>query len=152
MPFPVFPSQWDQATCEFHFRQNPCRNRPSLQNRTWWWHAGGLQHRYFTEAIEQYNKAFVISSKKADFAVRLAEAYVQAGQKDKAVKELKTLLQSDSKLIIPRLKLGLILYNSHHIAEAVDQWENVLRYEPKNTEALRYLKMAQAAGVTILTN
>ncbi len=111
-----------------------------------------LQHRYFNEAIEQYSKAFAVSSKKSDFAVRLAEAYVQAGQKDKAVKELKTLLQSDSKLITPRLKLGLILYNSHHIAEAVDQWENVLRYEPKNTEALRYLKMAQAAGVTILTN
>ena len=111
-----------------------------------------LQHKYFTEAIEQYTKAYIISAKKSDFAIRLAETYVQAGQKDKAVKELKVLLQSDPKLIAPRLKLGLILYNFHHIAEAVDQWENVLRFEPKNTEALRYLKMAQAAGVTILTN
>ncbi|OFZ28663.1 MAG: hypothetical protein A2622_06130 [Bdellovibrionales bacterium RIFCSPHIGHO2_01_FULL_40_29] len=110
-----------------------------------------FQHKHYTEAIEQYSKAFHISSKKSDFAVRLAETYVQAGQKDKAVRELKTLLQTEPKLITPRLKLGLILYNFHHIAEAVDQWENVLRYEPQNSEALRYLKMAQAAGVTILT-
>ena len=64
---------------------------------------------------------------------------------------MKTLLNYDPRLTAPRLKLGLILYNSHHIAEAVDQWENILRYEPKNQEALRYLKMAQAAGVTTLT-
>lgn len=111
-----------------------------------------LQHKHYPEAIEQYTKAFAISSKKSDFAVRLAETYVQSGNKDKAVKELKTLLQANPKLVAPRLKLGLILYNFHHIAEAVDQWENVLRYEPQNAEALRYLKMAQAAGVTILTN
>ena len=111
-----------------------------------------LQHKHYPEAIEQYTKAFAISSKKSDFAVRLAETYVQSGNKDKAVKELKTLLQANPKLVAPRLKLGLILYNFHHIAEAVDQWENVLRYEPQNSEALRYLKMAQAAGVTILTN
>ena len=111
-----------------------------------------LQHKYYPEAIEQYTKAFSLSSKKSDFCVRIAETYVQAGQKDKAIKELKTVLQAEPKLIGPRLKLGLILYNFHHIAEAVDQWENVLRYDAKNSEALRYLKMAQAAGVTLLTN
>lgn len=110
-----------------------------------------LQHKYYPEAIEQYSKAFSLSANKSDFAVRIAETYVQAGQKDKAIKELKILLQAEPRLIAPRLKLGLILYNFHHIAEAVDQWENILRYEPKNSEALRYLKMAQAAGVTILT-
>ena len=110
-----------------------------------------LQHKYFNEAIEQYSNAYALSSHKADFSVRLAETYVQAGQKEKAIKELKTILQMDPKLIAPRIKLGLILYNFHHLAEAVDQWENVLRYEPKNPEALRYLNMAQAAGVTLLT-
>ena len=80
----------------------------------------------------------------------IAECYEQAGQKDKAIRELKTILQNNMKLIRPRLKLGLILYNSNMIAEAVDQWENVLRLEPKNDEALRYLKMAQATGITNL--
>lgn len=109
-----------------------------------------LQHQYFNESIEQYIKAISLSVKKSDLIIRLCECYVQSGQKDKAIKELKSLLQSDPKLTAPRLKLGLILYNSHHIAEAVDQWENILRYDSKNQEALRYLKMAQAAGVTTL--
>ncbi|MBY0553026.1 tetratricopeptide repeat protein [bacterium] len=110
-----------------------------------------LQFKRFEESAEQYLKAISLSVKKVDLILRLSECYVQAGQKDKAIKELKSLLQADPRLASPRLKLGLILYNSHHIAEAVDQWENILRYEPKNTEAIRYLKMAQAAGVTTLT-
>ncbi len=109
-----------------------------------------LQYKRFEESSEQYIKAISLSSKKVDLILRLAECFVQAGQKDRAIKELKSLLQADPRLSAPRLKLGLILYNSHHIAEAVDQWENILRYEPKNPEAIRYLKMAQAAGVTTL--
>ncbi len=109
-----------------------------------------LQFKRFDESVEQYQKAVSLSSKKLELNLRLAECFVQAGQKDRAIKELKTLLQADPRLTAPRLKLGLILYNSHHIAEAVDQWENILRYDSKNQEAIRYLKMAQAAGVTTL--
>lgn len=110
-----------------------------------------LQYKRFNESIEQYQKAQLLTNKKADYAVRISECYVQAGQKDKAIKELKSVLQMDPTVVGPRLKLGLILYNSHHIAEAVDQWENILRYDSKNQDALRYLKMAQAAGVTTLS-
>jgi tetratricopeptide (TPR) repeat protein len=109
-----------------------------------------LQFQRFDESAEQYSRAIQLSAKKVDLTLRLAECFVQAGQKDKAIKELKTLLNADPRLSAPRLKLGLILYNSHHIAEAVDQWENVLRYDAKNQDAARYLKMAQAAGVTTL--
>ena len=109
-----------------------------------------LQFKRFEESAEQYLKAVSLSTKKLELNLRLAECYVQAGQKDRAIKELKALLQADPRLTAPRLKLGLILYNSHHIAEAVDQWENILRYDSKNQEAIRYLKMAQAAGVTTL--
>lgn len=110
-----------------------------------------LQHKRFDESFEQYLKAISLSTKKIDLILRLSECYLQAGQKDKAIKELKTLLQIDPRLSAPRLKLGLVFYNSHHIAEAVDQWETILRYDPKNQEADRYLKMAQAAGVTTLS-
>jgi tetratricopeptide (TPR) repeat protein len=110
-----------------------------------------LQLKRYNESIDQYLKAQQLSNKKVDYVIRIAECYIQAGQKDKAIKELKAILQVDQKLVAPRLKLGLILYNSHHIAEAVDQWENILRYDSNNQEALRYLKMAQAAGVTTLS-
>lgn len=109
-----------------------------------------LQFKRFEESAEQYLKAVSLSTKKLELNLRLAECYVQAGQKDRAIRELKAMLQADPRLTAPRLKLGLILYNSHHIAEAVDQWENILRFDSKNQEAIRYLKMAQAAGVTTL--
>lgn len=110
-----------------------------------------LQHKRFDEAADQYTRAISLVSEKTDLIMRLSECYLQSGAKDKAIKELRALLNLEPRLAAPRLKLGLILYNSHHIAEAVDQWENVLRYEPKNQEAHRYLKMAQTAGVTTLT-
>lgn len=109
-----------------------------------------LQYKRYDESAEQYLRAISLTSNKVDLTLRLTECYVQAGQRDKAIRELKALLAVEPRLAAPRLKLGLILYNSHHIAEAVDQWENILRFEPKNQEALRYLKMAQAAGVTSL--
>lgn len=109
-----------------------------------------LQYKRFNEALEQYMKAYHLSSKKGDVALLIAECHVQSGHKDKAIRELKSVLQLDSKLIQPRLKLGLILYNSQLIAEAVDQWENVLLLDPQNSEATRYLKMAQATGITTL--
>jgi Tfp pilus assembly protein PilF len=109
-----------------------------------------LQYKRFEESAEQYTRAISLTSRKVDLVLRLVECFVQAGQKDRAVKELKNVLAIDPRLTAPRLKLGLILYNSHHIAEAVDQWENVLRYDANNQEASRYLKMAQAAGVTSL--
>lgn len=109
-----------------------------------------LQFHRYEDSIEQYRRALSLAPRKAELTLRLAECLVQAGQKEAAIKELKGVLQADPRLTAPRLKLGLILYNSHHIAEAVDQWENILRYDAGNQEAKRYLKMAQTAGVTTL--
>ncbi len=109
-----------------------------------------LQYKRFKQALEQFQRAYALSQKKVDITLQMAECYVEAGQPNQAIKELRSLLQFNNKLVTPRLKLGLILYNSHMIAEAVDQWENVLRLDPKNEEATRYLKMAQATGITNL--
>jgi hypothetical protein len=43
-----------------------------------------------------------------------------------------------------------MLYDSSKVAEAVEQWENVLFRDPENPAALRYLQLAQDAGVTTL--
>lgn len=108
-----------------------------------------LQHKRFEQALEQYQTAYKMTQKKIDVSILIAECLAQAGQSQQAIKELRSILQMNTKAISPRLKLGLILYNSHMIAEAVDQWENVLRIDPKNEEAIRYLKMAQTTGITV---
>jgi len=110
-----------------------------------------LQYKRYDAALEQYQKSYTLTNRKHSVSELIAECYLQAGHKDKAIRELKMILQMNNKLISPRLKLGLALYNSNLIAEAVDQWENVLRLDPRNEEAHRYLKMAQAAGITNLS-
>jgi tetratricopeptide (TPR) repeat protein len=107
-----------------------------------------MQHKRFENAIEQFKQAQTLSQKKTEISLQMSDCYVEAGKSNLAVQILRSTLHVNNKLITPRLKLGLILYNSHMIAEAVDQWENILRLEPKNEEATRYLKMAQTAGIT----
>ena len=46
-----------------------------------------------------------------------------------------------------RLRLGLILYSMNKLDEATEQWESVLLRDAKNPEALKYIRMAQAAGI-----
>ncbi|MBX2987974.1 MAG: tetratricopeptide repeat protein [Bdellovibrionaceae bacterium] len=106
-------------------------------------------HRY-QEALEQLFKAQKLTTRKAEITMRIADAHVHLGQTDRAIKDLRALVREYPHLVPSRLKLGLVLYNSNNIAEAVEQWENVLIRDPENPEALRYLKMAQAAGITSL--
>ncbi|UYL10436.1 tetratricopeptide repeat protein [Bdellovibrio sp. SKB1291214] len=106
------------------------------------------QYKRYNEALEQLLKAQKLSSRKAEITLRVAEVNVQLNQTDRAIKDLKSLIREYPHLIPARLKLGAIYYNSNNIAEATEQWENILIRDPQHPEALRYLKMAQAAGIT----
>lgn len=106
------------------------------------------QYKRYNEAIEQLTKAQKLSTRRAEITMRIAEAYVQLGQTDKAIKDLNLLIREYPHLVPARLKLGIIYYNSNNIADATEQWENILMRDPQHPEALRYLKMAQAAGIT----
>ncbi|WP_413559318.1 tetratricopeptide repeat protein [Bdellovibrio sp. HCB209] len=106
------------------------------------------QYKRYNEALEQLLKAQKLSSRKAEITLRVAEVNVQLNQSDRAIKDLKSLIREYPHLIPARLKLGAIYYNSNNIAEATEQWENILIRDPQHPEALRYLKMAQAAGIT----
>lgn len=107
-----------------------------------------LQYNRYESALMQYQMAQKLTANKVEISLTIAECYVQFGQTQSAVQELRALLQSQPQAHKARLKLGMVLYNNQKIAEAVDQWEHVIRFEPRNEDALRYLKMAQATGIT----
>jgi tetratricopeptide (TPR) repeat protein len=107
-----------------------------------------FQYKRFNEALEQLLRAQKLSTRKAEITMRIAEVYVQLGQNDRAVKDLRSLIREYPHFVPARLKLGVIYYNSNNVAEATEQWENVLMRDPQHPEALRFLKMAQAAGIT----
>lgn len=106
------------------------------------------QYKRYSEAIEQLIKAQKLSTRRAEITMRIAEANVQMGHTDKAIKDLNALIRQYPHFVPARLKLGIIFYNSNNIADATEQWENILMRDPQHPEALRYLKMAQAAGIT----
>jgi tetratricopeptide (TPR) repeat protein len=99
-----------------------------------------FQYKKFPEALEQLLKAQKLSARRAEITMRMAEVYVQMGNNERAIKDLKNLVVEYPQFLPAKNKLGVILYNEGRTREAADQWESVLMRDPQNPEALRYLK------------
>jgi tetratricopeptide (TPR) repeat protein len=109
-----------------------------------------FQYKKYNESLEQLFKAQKLTTRRAEITLRIAENYVQLGEAGRAIKDLKALIREYPQLTAARMKLGLIFYNQNNIAEATEQWENILVREPGHAEATKHLKMAQAAGITTI--
>jgi tetratricopeptide (TPR) repeat protein len=110
------------------------------------------QANRFNDSLDQLLKAHKLTTRKSELTLRVAEAYVKTGDLSRATKELKNLIREYPQLNIARIRLGQIYYNQNLIAEATEQWENVLHRDPVNAEAKRLIKMAEAAGLTSVHN
>lgn len=82
--------------------------------------------------------------------LHLVECLIKLGSTDKAVQELKNILQAYPTFSAARSKLGVVYYNSNRVAEAAEQWESVLNKDPQNDEVRGYLRIAQNTGITQL--
>ena len=107
-----------------------------------------FQYRRYSEALENLLKAQKLSNRRAEISLRIAECFSKLNDTAKAIQTLQALVREYPQFNQARLKLGLIHYNNQNLAEAVQQWENVLLREPHHAEAQRLLKMAQAVGIT----
>lgn len=101
------------------------------------------------EALEQLFKAQKLSTRRPEITLRIAHCFEQMGDTPKAIKELRHLIRDYPQFSTARLRLGNLLYNQGLVVEASEQWENVLTRDPSHQEALKLLKMAQAAGITL---
>lgn len=110
-----------------------------------------FQVERFGEALEQLFKSQKLTNRKAEVAMRIADCFVKLEDTERAIKELKNLIKDFPHFNPARIKLGLIYYNEHNLAEATEQWENILMRDPRHAEALKYIQMAQTAGITTLT-
>ena len=109
-----------------------------------------FQYKQYTEALDQLYKAHKLSTRKPELTMRIADCFVKLNDVEKAIRDLKALIREYPQFMAARLKLGQILFNANNLAEATEQWENVLMRDPHNQEALKFLKMAQAAGITTI--
>jgi len=109
-----------------------------------------FQYKRYDEALEQYNRAMNLSTRKAELKMKAIECYVKKGDDSRAIKELRNVVAEFPQFIPARLKLGLLFFNARKTMEAVEQWESVLMRDPEHPLALRYLQMAQESGSTLL--
>lgn len=105
-----------------------------------------LRYQRFDEALEQFFKALQLSQRRPELTMKIVDCFLKKGDRDKALKELRNLLKDYPTFTTARIKLGVLLYNSNDVMDAIEQWEAVLEREPNHAEAQRLLKTAQAAG------
>ena len=103
-----------------------------------------FQHNHLTEALEQFHKALNLSTCKEELTMKIIECHLQEGDQQKAIHILRTLCKEYPEFTVGRLKLGKLYYDSHQVPNAILQWEQVLRKNPKNTQAKEYLRLTQS--------
>ena len=101
-----------------------------------------FHHQRYNEALEQFHKAFGLNQ-KPEIKLKVIDCYSKKGEIDKAIRELKIFVKEYPQNTKAQVWLGLLLYNTRRVADAVDQWEKVLFKDPKNDEAKKYIKQAQ---------
>ncbi len=107
-----------------------------------------FRYQRFMEALEQYYKALHLSSRKPELTMKVVETLIRLSEPHKALKELRGLINTFPSFSPARLKLGVLLYESGNVAEAVEEWERVIAREPNHPEAKRLLNLAEASQQT----
>lgn len=109
-----------------------------------------FQHSRHNEALEQFQKALQLMPHNLDLQLKLVDLYLAQKNTSLAIRELRTLVRENPSLVPARLKLGKAFYDSYQVPEAIEQWENALRYDPTNSIARDFLRLAQTVQVTSL--
>jgi tetratricopeptide (TPR) repeat protein len=111
-----------------------------------------MQHDRLNEAFEQYQAAIQLTERKMSLQMKIAEIFVSQKNTSAAMKELRAIVRENPEFVPGRLKLGKVYYDTAQIPEAIEQWEAALRFEPNNTTARDFLRLAQTVQVTSLND
>lgn len=109
-----------------------------------------FQHNRFQEALEQFFKALNLTARKAECQLKIAETYQRLNESKKALKLLRDTVAEHPGYLPAQLKLGVILYQSGRVVEAIEEWEKVLLRDPNNAQAREYIQTAQTSTTTEL--
>jgi tetratricopeptide (TPR) repeat protein len=101
----------------------------------------------FREAALEYQRALDLCHLRRHPA-KLAAAHRDAGERDKAIAEYEEIVRQNPEWVPARLSLGVALQAAGRKAEAVEQWNAVLRLSPGNRSAEIYLKLAAESAAT----
>lgn len=97
------------------------------------------QFKRIPEAIAQYEAALELSSRKPELMMKIVECHMKLEDSETAIRLLKELLEEYPEFSGARNRLGKAYYELGRVPEAIEAWEEVLRYDEDNADAKRHL-------------
>ncbi len=110
-----------------------------------------LRYQRPNEALEQYEAARRLSTRKAELSMKIVRCWIELGNSMQASKELRALIVEFPQFLPARVQLGRLHYDAGQVTEAIEAWEEVLAREPDHTEAKQLIQKADALDYTNLT-
>lgn len=92
------------------------------------------------KAIEAYEKILTLDPNRASASNNLANIYYTIGKPEAAIPLWRKTVDLQPNFLDARLNLGKVLYLRGSLKESAAQFEEVLKLDPKNAEAIVYLK------------
>jgi tetratricopeptide (TPR) repeat protein len=95
------------------------------------------------EAIREYEKAIGLCPHFADLQVKLGTLFREINDLPSARVHYEAALQAKAGYVPARLQLGVTLLALNDANGAEEQWREVIKLEPENSQAKMYLRMLE---------
>lgn len=95
------------------------------------------------EAVVQYEAALRMRPRFHDIRHKLARAFMEMGQWDRAEAELCRVLEGNERFLAARLDLGLVQYRLRRPQQAAEQWLRCQEQRPDHPQVRAYLAMLE---------
>ena len=96
------------------------------------------------KAVGEYQRALELCPEFVDIRLKLANAYMDAGDLEVALEQLSHILKEQPDYFPARVRYGLALYSLNRPEEAKAEWEYVLQRNPDNRLAKMYINLLEA--------
>jgi tetratricopeptide (TPR) repeat protein len=93
-------------------------------------------------ATREYAAALEIRPRFLDIRTKFAEALLETGALEEALRELETVLEGNEDFTGARLRIGVVLHRLGRTDEAVEEWRRCLREDPGDMRPRAYLASA----------
>jgi len=96
----------------------------------------------YKAAISSYESAVDLCPGYIDLQTKLATAYRESGQKERALKLFKKCKTKAANYSPFWVALGVTYYAANNLSEAIKAWKNALKIDPNNRSAQSYVQLS----------
>ena len=101
-----------------------------------------IRYQRYDNALHELEKAKRLNKNILNIPLLTAECYHKTNKKQLAITTLSEAKKQNDKMTEIGIKLGHYLFLENNTAEAIQEWESVLKHDPKNIEAKHFLNIS----------